>query len=73
MNRRTFFNFLGSATLGTIIALKLPDTIAPIFKEAKAAIIEIYPKLIEDFWLTESPLFAYLKNRNVGPTSFINV
>lgn len=30
MNRRTFFNFLGSATLGTIIALNLPDTIAPI-------------------------------------------
>lgn len=30
MNRRNFFNFLGAATLGTIIALKLPDTIAPI-------------------------------------------
>lgn len=30
MNRRKFFNMLGAATLGTIIALKIPETIAPI-------------------------------------------
>ncbi len=30
MNRRKFFNFLGSAVIGTVIALKLPDAIAPL-------------------------------------------
>lgn len=30
MNRRSFFNFLGSAVIGIVITLKLPDSIAPI-------------------------------------------
>lgn len=33
MNRRKFINFLGSAIIGTAIALNLPETIAPV-KEA---------------------------------------
>ena len=30
MNRRKFFNILGSAVIGTVIALKIPENIAPI-------------------------------------------
>lgn len=30
MNRRKFFNMLGSAVIGTVIALKIPENIAPI-------------------------------------------
>lgn len=30
MNRRKFFNLLGSAVIGTVIALKIPESIAPI-------------------------------------------
>lgn len=29
MNRRNFFNLLGSAILGTAIALRIPDNIVP--------------------------------------------
>lgn len=55
MNRRSFFNFLGSAVIGTVIALKLPDSIAPIkilvekTKITFAALDEAYRKCcIED-------------------------
>lgn len=30
MRRRTFINYIGSAIIGTAIALRLPDTIAPL-------------------------------------------
>lgn len=38
MNRRKLLNFLASATVGTIIALKLPNTIAPINEFGKPRI-----------------------------------
>jgi hypothetical protein len=48
MNRRSFFNFLDSAVIGTVIALKLPDSIAPLnnlIKQPKitfSAVMEAY-------------------------------
>lgn len=42
MNRRTFTKFMGSAVIGTIVALQLPETIAPV-KEAVTWTRESFP------------------------------
>lgn len=51
MNRRKFFNLLGSAVIGTVIALKIPESIAPIniFGEASGGIETIFDVLDKDF------------------------
>lgn len=33
LNRRKFFNLIGKAALGTVIALNIPETLIPIIKE----------------------------------------
>lgn len=33
LNRRKFFNLIGKTVLGTIIAINLPDSLAPTIKE----------------------------------------
>lgn len=40
MNRRTFTKLIGSAIIGTVLVLKLPDSIAPIFGEWSLKVIE---------------------------------
>lgn len=51
MNRRKFFNLLGSAVIGTIIALKIPDSIAPInlFDEPNGGAETIFDLIDKDF------------------------
>lgn len=49
MNRRSFFNFLGSAVIGTVIALKLPDSIAPLNKFISNSGVITYEKLLEAY------------------------
>lgn len=71
MNRRKFFNFLGSAVIGTVIALKLPDSLIPIGSEAKkVSMIELWPKIINDIFFAEIPDVAHI--RKLGYVRSIN-
>lgn len=38
MNRRFFIKLVGSAIIGTAIALKIPDVVVPTFKDTIASI-----------------------------------
>lgn len=77
MDRRGFLKFLGKATAGAYVAysflsiikcnnLILPEEIPTSFISQLNAITkrEIYPKLIEDLYFTESPLFAYFEQQD---------
>lgn len=60
INRRTFLNSIGTAILGTAIALRIPDILIP-----KLPSPEFYPQAIEDWFFTKSPLYTYLKEKAI--------
>jgi hypothetical protein len=63
MKRRKFFNILSSAIIGTIIALNLPDNIAPIkiVEASNRSIEEIYALLDNNMKQAIAMTYKYMK------------
>lgn len=72
MDRRGFLGLLGKAVASATVAYSFPSVIVP--KNLGEVVVvddiatinsitrqELWPKLIEDYWFTETPLFARLR------------
>jgi hypothetical protein len=66
INRRKFFTAIGKAVLGTAIALQIPDNIIPKLE----TITEVYPRIIEDWFFTDSPFLARIRETMDKPSKY---
>lgn len=64
MDRRSFLKFLGAASAGATVVYSFPSIIVPKNIDLINLVTqrEIFPKLIDDFFFQETPLFAYLRD-----------